>query len=82
MLVHALVSAATDLATSVGPRATLCALEDLRSALDAIDAELWESGDGCVIDLRETRAVLSELQPLLARTEVRVADLRSAMRGR
>jgi hypothetical protein len=78
-----LVSAATDLATSVGPLSTLEALERVHRALDAIDSRLWADGSSAVeIDLRETGAILEELQPILARVEVRIADLRSALRGR
>jgi hypothetical protein len=81
MLTEDLVAAATDLATSVGPLSTLEALDRVQRALDAIDALLWD-GDDSVIDLRETEAVLEELQPILARAEVRIADLRSALQGR
>jgi hypothetical protein len=81
MLMEDLVAAATDLATSVGPLSTLEALDRVQRALDAIDAQLWD-GDETVIDLRETEAVLEELQPILARAEVRIADLRSALQGR
>jgi hypothetical protein len=81
MLMEDLVAAATDLATSVGPLSTLEALDRVQRALDAIDAQLWD-GDDTVIDLRETEAVLEELQPILARAEVRIADLRSALQGR
>jgi hypothetical protein len=65
----------------VGPLSTLEALDRVQRALDAIDAQLWD-GDDTVIDLRETEAVLEELQPILARAEVRIADLRSALQGR
>ena len=84
MYVEALVSAATDLATSVGPKATLDALHRVQQALDAIDSELWSAGNEQeqVIDLRETRSVLDELRPVIHRAEVRVADLHSAMQGR
>jgi hypothetical protein len=50
--------------------------------LDAIDAQLWEEDADVVIDLRETSAILAELQPILARAEVRITDLRSALQGR
>lgn len=82
MHVEALVSAATDLATSVGPKATLDALHRVQMALDAIDSELWSGDRDQVIDLRETRSVLDELRPVIHRAEVRVADLHSAMNGR
>lgn len=82
MLTDDLVAAATDLATSVGPLSTLEALERVHRALDAIDAQLWADDGDAVIDLRETSAILAELQPILARAEVRITDLRSALQGR
>ncbi len=82
MLTDELVAAATDLATSVGPLSTLEALERVHRVLDAIDAQLWEEDADVVIDLRETSAILAELQPILARAEVRITDLRSALQGR
>jgi hypothetical protein len=79
MLTNDLVAAATDLATSVGPLSTLQALDRVNRALDAIDAHLH---DDTVIDLGEAEAILAELQPILARAEVRIGDLRSALQGR
>jgi hypothetical protein len=87
MPIERLVSAATSLASSVGPRSTLQAMQELEAALADIDTELGPvepaGGDDLTeIDLREARAVLAELPQLLAAVDVRIADLQSAMAGR
>lgn len=74
------VRCATDLAATVGPLETLVAMSRLEDALDDLDGEL-DDGD-TVIDLRETREVLIEIEPVLAGADARIADLRSALEGR
>lgn len=78
---------AEELAGTVGPVETLLAVARLEDALRELEGALDGVGEDprngdVVIDLREVRSVLAEVEPTVERADSRISDLRAALEGR